>query len=335
MNKLKSYFSGNIEKIFILFILGSITFISYFIYDKLAVLPFYYLIIIAAGYFLGQRTAILYAFFIILLVWALVLSDRESFLILYEDLQLKSNLAIWGGFLVLSGWVGSLSENLKKELKRTQNLLHELDEKRKLLDGINKKLVDSNYSLEAKLDKQTLEMMSSYTELQKLAKTDPLTGLLNRRGVMEQIDREKIKFKRYNRTFALGLGDIDDFKKINDTFGHDAGDYILAEISKIMIDVGRSADMFCRWGGEEFLAILPETDLKGGILFAEKIRSQIEKHTFNFKSTIIVVTMSFGISTYKNSSSTEQCIKEADQCLYLAKQAGKNKVISKLSDKVM
>ncbi len=331
MNKLKPYFLDNIEKSFIFLILVSVTFISYFIYDQLAVLHFYYLVIIAAGYFLGQRTAILFAFFIILLVWILVLANQASFLLLYEELQLKSNLTIWGGFLILSGWVGSLSQNLKKELEHTKSLLLELDQKRKLLAEANKKLIDHGYSLEAKLDKQNIAMMSSLAELQKLAKTDPLTGLLNRRGMTEQIDREILRLKRYKRAFTLGLGDIDNFKKINETFGHDAGDYILVEMAKIIIDVGRSADMFCRWGGKEFMVLLPETDLEGGGIFVEKIRSRIEKHTFNFNGASIMVTVSFGISVCDNGSSTEQYIKEADQCLYLAKQTGKNKVISKLS----
>jgi len=334
MNKIKTYFLGNVEKIFILLILVSVTFISYFIYDQLAVLHFYYLIIIAAGYFLGRRTAILFALLINLLVWLLVLSHQESFLLLYEELHLNSNLVIWGGFLILSGWVGSLSQNLKKELKHTKNLLFQLNQKQKLIDETNKKLIGANYSLETKLDSRNLEIMSSYAELQKLAKTDPLTGLLNRRGMMEQIDREITRHKRFKGGFTLVLGDIDGFKKINDTFGHDAGDYILIEIAKIMTGIGRSADLFCRWGGEEFLVLLPETNLKGGGIFAERVRSQMEKHDFNFNSDSITLTLSVGLSVYKNSSSIEECIKEADKCLYLAKRTGKNKVISLLSDEM-
>lgn len=172
------------------------------------------------------------------------------------------------------------------------------------------------------------ELQFLKTQLEISAKTDPLTGLLNRRGMNEQIEQVKIRYARHKTPFTFIITDIDHFKRINDTFGHDAGDYILREIAKGLKESLRKQDIIARWGGEEFLILLPETDLRGGITLAEKFRSRVEKELFRHKQHDIRMTMSFGVSAYEETGDIDTCIKRADECLYKAKNTGRNKVIT-------
>lgn len=166
-------------------------------------------------------------------------------------------------------------------------------------------------------------------QLEISAKTDHLTKLLNRRGMIEQIDYERLRFHRNKKAFTFVIADIDHFKKINDSFGHDAGDFILSSVAKKLKESLRGQDIVARWGGEEFLILLPETDLSGGILFAEKFRSTIEQSAFLFSKNSLHVTMSFGLSIFETPNmDLDACIKRADECLYKAKSEGRNRVIS-------
>jgi len=166
------------------------------------------------------------------------------------------------------------------------------------------------------------------TKLESVAKTDPLTNLLNRRGMEEKLTIEKARFERSNKTFSIILSDIDFFKKINDNHGHDAGDYILIETAKILEYSSRKQDEVCRWGGEEFLIVLPDTSMKGAVILAEKIRSAIEQNPFQFDGHTIPLTMSFGVQVFLKDLTINDCIKKADGFLYVAKEKGRNQVIS-------
>ncbi len=162
--------------------------------------------------------------------------------------------------------------------------------------------------------------------LEKAARLDPLTGLLNRRAFMARIKNEEARFSRSKRSFCLLMADIDHFKLINDTYGHDAGDYILKELSRLMTETLRLQDSIGRWGGEEFLIMLPETEMSGAGYVAEKLRAMIEKHRFPYQEHQLSITISFGISSYTDSMSINDCLKKADDNLYLAKRHGRNRV---------
>lgn len=123
--------------------------------------------------------------------------------------------------------------------------------------------------------------------------------------------------------------DIDNFKDVNDKYGHDSGDYVLVTLAKLMKDMVRGIDFTARWGGEEFLIMLVETDLDDGQNVAERIRRKIEGTKFEYKDVTIPITMTFGLSVYKGASDDiEACIKRADQALYKGKYQGKNKVVA-------
>jgi diguanylate cyclase (GGDEF)-like protein/PAS domain S-box-containing protein len=174
------------------------------------------------------------------------------------------------------------------------------------------------------------ELLELKKKLEISVRTDPLTDLPNRRGLAEKLEYERVRFDRSKNPFTIIMGDIDQFKEINDTFGHDAGDHILANIARMLKDNSRKQDIVSRWGGEEFIILLPETDLGNGAILAEKLRDKIEKETFIYHDTKIPVTLSFGLSVYnKKGMKTDDVIKQADQCLYEAKNSGRNKVVFK------
>ena len=177
--------------------------------------------------------------------------------------------------------------------------------------------VKTHLTLSAALKKLTLDN-----------ETDPLTGLFNRRAFLERLENEAIRFKRNQKPFSILFGDIDLFKKINDTYGHSAGDAILVNISSILNTEKREIDQVARWGGEEILILLPETNLKGAVLSGNKIRKSISAKPVIHEGQEIHVTMSFGVSEYNGETPIEKTIDLADQRLYLAKNSGRNKVVS-------
>jgi len=165
-------------------------------------------------------------------------------------------------------------------------------------------------------------------KLEELARTDPLTGLLNRRGLMEMMEYEIKRAKRSGKRFSIIMGDIDHFKEINDLFGHDTGDIILENLADIMKKSLRSQDIISRWGGEEFLILLPETPLAGAQCVAEKLRQKIMEHVHQIRDMEFNVTITFGVSEVKSDFDTEICIKRADNALYQGKENGRNRVMA-------
>jgi len=171
-------------------------------------------------------------------------------------------------------------------------------------------------------------LRESQQKLETAARTDPLTQLANRRDIIEKIQYEQIRFERSQRPFTLIIADIDNFKHFNDTYGHDCGDFILVAVAKIMQALIRKQDRLARWGGEEFLFFLPETELAGGGIVAEKIRQVIASQAYSYKEHTLSVSMTFGVGVFHQASMTiDACIRKADQALYEGKAQGKNCVV--------
>lgn len=175
---------------------------------------------------------------------------------------------------------------------------------------------------------------SSYTKLNELKKDfelqatqDSLTHLLNRRGMRERILYETERSKRNNSALSFIISDVDYFKEINDTYGHDTGDAILIQISQIMQSSIRKQDSLSRWGGEEFLLLLPETTSDQAWQLADKIRLKVEEFTFGHVQNEVQATVSFGVAEVADLADPRQAISLADQRLYQAKKAGRNRVI--------
>jgi diguanylate cyclase (GGDEF)-like protein/PAS domain S-box-containing protein len=164
----------------------------------------------------------------------------------------------------------------------------------------------------------------AYKRLQLAARTDPLTKLLNRRGMLERIETEQIRFERNRRQFGVVISDIDKFKNFNDTYGHDCGDFVLRSVAKLMREMIRKQDIIARWGGEEFLLIFPETDLEGSQIITERIRQKIEESLYIYDGNRVSITMTFGVTIYDRDMDIYDCIKQADVALYDGKNSGRN-----------
>lgn len=166
-------------------------------------------------------------------------------------------------------------------------------------------------------------------KLQEMADTDGLTSLFNHRYFQKLMDIEVRRAKRYKRPLSLILFDIDHFKSFNDTYGHPIGDAVLREISKLAADAVRNVDTLCRYGGEEFVVVLPETDASSALAVAERIRKNISSHVFEFTNVEpLKVTVSLGISCLPPAEGKEELIALTDQALYRAKESGRNRVAS-------
>jgi diguanylate cyclase (GGDEF)-like protein/PAS domain S-box-containing protein len=166
----------------------------------------------------------------------------------------------------------------------------------------------------------------SYCQVQKLSVTDPLTNLINRRKFFEELEKEANRCRRYKHPLSLIMLDIDHFKKVNDTFGHQFGDKVLCHIAEILRTNTRRTDTVARYGGEEFIILLPETPLVGGGEVAERIRQATAKSVICDNLNNIAVTVSLGVTNFSLEDNIDSFVKRADQALYKAKDAGRNAV---------
>ena len=167
-----------------------------------------------------------------------------------------------------------------------------------------------------------------HEEIYQLTIVDGLTQINNKRFFLEFLEREMGRCHRYNRSLSLVMFDIDHFKKINDTNGHLAGDYVLRELAQTLKQRIRKEECFARYGGEEFAVVLPECGPEKARKFAEKIRKICEDHPFQFEDKTISVTISIGVADLANEMTEPlQFIKLADANLYKAKKGGRNQVV--------
>jgi len=169
-----------------------------------------------------------------------------------------------------------------------------------------------------------------------LSITDALTGTYNRRYLMERLPQEIERARRYGHPLSVVLCDVDHFKKVNDTYGHQAGDQVLESFARLLTgSVRADIDWVTRYGGEEFLIVLPETSVTDAVAFAEKMRAAIAAHPFEIANGTLSVSSSFGVSGYNSAqiqkdASVDNLIANADRCLYRSKDMGRNRVTGKV-----
>jgi diguanylate cyclase (GGDEF)-like protein len=177
------------------------------------------------------------------------------------------------------------------------------------------------------LEEKNRELSEAYEKIEHLALTDTLTGIPNRRNISIVMAKEVSRCLRNGSVFSMLMCDIDFFKKVNDTYGHDTGDYVLVQVARIIQEHLRRQDVVARWGGEEFLVMLPETRIEDATHTAEKLRKAIESAEMVHNNHRFNVTMTFGVAVLEKELGLEKSIKKADDALYEGKQTGRNKVV--------
>jgi diguanylate cyclase (GGDEF)-like protein len=171
------------------------------------------------------------------------------------------------------------------------------------------------------------ETVNFEKKLMELNMIDALTGVNNRRSLEIHLKEEFDRHRRYDRPFSLIMFDIDHFKKINDTYGHQCGDYILQSMATLISNSVRGEDILARYGGEEFCCLLPETALAAARSIAERCRKKVASSPFKYEEQIISVTISLGVSSMSEETvQPDMLLKKADEGLYVAKNNGRNRV---------
>jgi len=181
------------------------------------------------------------------------------------------------------------------------------------------------YVHELTMDKAQKQEMNTLKFFEELSLIDDLTNIANRRRINELIQMEYQRAERYHTTFSIVLFDIDHFKKVNDTYGHLIGDEVLKTLAKLVTQSIRKTEIVGRWGGEEFILILTETDKNTAFAVADKIRKIISET--HFEGVKEKITCSFGVAEYKKGTPSNELIEHSDQALYHSKKHGRNQVI--------
>jgi len=175
---------------------------------------------------------------------------------------------------------------------------------------------------------QTIELREALDLNQKLATMYELTGLYNRRHFMEKLSQQKALAERNNSDFVICFCDLDNFKRTNDAFGHHTGDIVLQKFSDILKSSIREVDYAARFGGEEFVCMLVDTDLENAVMVTERIRESLANYNFNDIAPSLRATVSIGVSNFRQFNTLQETLMNADNRMYLAKQYGRNRVVA-------
>ena len=227
--------------------------------------------------------------------------------------------------------------SIKKELEEYPKLAHDdFKQAHNKLYNITVSLEENTRALSKDLKEHSSELEKMNLKVKKLeqelesakkdSKEDFLTKLYNKRALDEFFEFKEAEYKRYAYNYSIVMFDLDFFKSVNDTYGHDTGDLVLKSLARILKKEVRTEDIVGRFGGEEFVAILSGTDTKGAIVFAEKVRKNVEKARFMHKKDRINITISCGVSERGKHTSLQEVFVSADENLYKAKEGGRNRV---------
>jgi two-component system, cell cycle response regulator len=235
---------------------------------------------------------------------------------LIESVASKT-LEILSAFEIAPGKMMTFSEILQEANEELSNIY----------DSYELMVIELKQAKE-KAERLVKELHDANEMHRELAFRDGLTGIYNHRFFQEAMDREFLRAKRYSRQLSLILLDVDDFKGINDNYGHTVGDLVLINISRLLESTVRVTDVVARYGGEEFVIILPETDITNAATVAENLREGIEKLTTVVDQKTIQLTVSLGVTSFDSvkNKNKQSLISVADKALYIAKDSGKNRV---------
>jgi diguanylate cyclase (GGDEF)-like protein len=228
--------------------------------------------------------------------------------------------------------IEAMAEHLEHSRKQREQAHRALEKHRQELELRVQQRTSELLAANDKLREEIRERERIEAVLQQTARTDYLTQLPNRRAMIQILDKEAARFQRSEHPFSLVLLDIDHFKSINDSFGHDGGDDVLVKIADCMRGWMREKDVLARWGGEEFLILLSDTSVASATEQAERLRTSIESQTFSIRQGGTRITASLGVAGYIREEGIDSCIKDADVALYRAKSGGRNCVVTYRSE---
>jgi diguanylate cyclase len=220
--------------------------------------------------------------------------------------------------------INQLKDTVKSQLGNIRQVIDHYQQ----TDQAQQFLAEQLQTLGAKIKTMEVEAEKNRTTLEahrQKALHDPLTELPNREAYNERASAEVQRWQRYGRPLTIAIFDIDHFKRINDTYGHQAGDRVIKVIGRSIAKRLREVDFFCRYGGEEFVALMPETDSATALSVLEKVRDAIANAAFNYKDQPMSITLSVGLTEFKTNDSLESAFERADQALYTAKSGGRNR----------
>ena len=243
--------------------------------------------------------------------------------------------------------IAASSQSSSAKVQSIKNDLKNVNLNANSIDHVKSMLIEIAGALEIESKELGLEMNSKQATISELqnrvtslekeleaakleSKEDFLTKVATKRALMSEIQRIEEAYKRYGTDYSICFVDIDFFKKINDTYGHEAGDVILSAVAQVLKKNARKVDFVGRYGGEEFVILLPSTSLKDGVRFGEKLRSMIENFKFIYKNERIKVTISSGVATRSANLSDTMTLEGADKMLYLSKEGARNQVMPKI-----
>ena len=190
-----------------------------------------------------------------------------------------------------------------------------------------KQIKDLNDRLQL-MEQESLELKQSAEKSRDLALKDALTGIWNRQALNELLEKEYSRWQRYQKPLSVVVWDIDFFKRVNDSYGHAAGDKVLKTIARIFQQQTRNTDFIARFGGEEFMGIFPETDLDDALVLANKIREKVEHSKFHYENEPVHITASAGLASFRGNDTIDDVFKRADKALYQAKESGRNRCLT-------
>lgn len=223
------------------------------------------------------------------------------------------------GFILCQGYV--INNHFNQVRSRNEALSEQLQQR-------NNELLQLGSELESKVEQRTRELEKANSELQTLADFDQLTGSLNRHGMQKYLQSSFERLRRSNEPSSIVLFDFDNFKNINDSYGHNNGDKILKSAVTITKELIREQDKIARWGGEEFLVLLPDTEINGALAIAEKLRLAIDEQLSNSIAAEVPVTITAGVAQFQHNEIFEILFKRADNAMYKGKRMGRNCVQS-------
>lgn len=254
-----------------------------------------------------------------------VLTQRESFDGGRElDSAVKEQVQGIEDTVTLAQDILSLKEALHQRVDAIRSHMQEfrVAEERRIEDA--EKQVEQLTSRLQNAQKESDQLRQRIRKERDLAMIDPLTGIPNRFAYNERLAQEVARWKRYHNPLVLSVWDVDNFKRINDSYGHQAGDKVLTVIAKLLQDKVRETDFAARFGGEEFVLLLPETDMEKASVVAEHIRKSVEACEFHYRGNPVPITISCGLSQFREGDTPEQVFARADAALYKAKENGRN-----------